>query len=88
MTPSDIAEKISEALAKEITLLRSEKGLSKNQTATKAGLAVSFVSDLESGKRRASVETLVKLAWVFGTSASAILSKCEQATGFSPASSD
>jgi transcriptional regulator with XRE-family HTH domain len=84
MYSRQVAESISEALAKEITVLRSEKGLSKNQTATQAGLAVSFVSDLESGKRRASVETLVKLAWVFGTSPSAILAKCEQVVKFTP----
>jgi transcriptional regulator with XRE-family HTH domain len=84
MYPRQVAESISEALAKEITALRSEKGLSKNQTATQAGLAVSFVSDLECGKRRASVETLVKLAWVFGTSPSAILARCEKSVRFSP----
>ncbi len=84
MQPSDTAEQLSEALAKEITLLRLKKRLSKNQTATKAGLAVSFISDLESGKCKASLETLVKLAWVFGTSASAILSKCEQSVRYCP----
>ena len=84
MYPRQVAESLSEVLAKEITALRSQKGLSKNQTATQAGLAVSFISDLESGKRRASVETLVKLAWVFGTSPSAILAKCEHAVEFSP----
>jgi transcriptional regulator with XRE-family HTH domain len=84
MQPRDIAEQLSEVLAQEITFLRLEKRLSKNQTATKAGLAVSFISDLESGKRKASVETLVKLAWVFGTSASAILSKCEQSVSYCP----
>jgi transcriptional regulator with XRE-family HTH domain len=84
MHSRQVAEAISEVLAKEIVALRTEKGLSKNQTATRAGLAVSFVSDLESGKRRASVETLVKLAWVFGTSASAILAKCEAVVKFKP----
>lgn len=84
MEPNETAQQLSEALAKEITFLRSERGLSKNQTATKAGLAVSFVSDLESGKRRASVETLAKLAWAFGTSASAILAKCERAVRYRP----
>ena len=84
MQSRQVAEAISEVLAKEIVALRTEKGLSKNQTATRAGLAVSFVSDLESGKRRASVETLVKLAWAFETSASVILAKCEASVKFKP----
>ena len=77
MLPRNIAEEISRLLAKEITAKRESLGLSKNETATRAGLSVSFVSDLENGKSRASVETLVKLAWVFGTTASSMLATCE-----------
>jgi transcriptional regulator with XRE-family HTH domain len=78
MLPRQTAEKISELLAKELTARRESLGLSKNETATRAGLAVSFVSDLESGKSRASIETLVKLAIVFGTTASELLATCER----------
>lgn len=84
MVPRNIAESISEILAREITAKRTALGLSKNETATRAGLAVSFVSDLESGKSRASVETLVKLAWVFGTSASELLATCEKGAEYDP----
>jgi transcriptional regulator with XRE-family HTH domain len=86
MLPRKTAESISKILAKEITAKRVALGLSKNETATRAGLAVSFVSDLESGKSRASVETLVKLAWVFGTSASELLAICEKEAGYSSSS--
>lgn len=48
-----------------------------NQTAAQAALAVSFVSDLESGKRKPTVETLAKLAWTYGTNASEVLARCE-----------
>jgi len=71
------AEKLSELLRSELVRLRVAAGLSKNETATRAALAVSFVSNLESGQRRASVETLAKLAWVFGTTPSEILKSCE-----------
>ena len=49
-----------------------------NETAAKAALALSFVSDLVSGKRKPTVETLAKLAWTFGTSAAALLATCEE----------
>lgn len=86
MLPKESAEKISQILARRITAKRTAMGLSKNETATRSGLAVSFVSDLESGKSRASVETLVKLAWVFGTSASELLAVCEKEARYSPSS--
>ena len=85
MQPREIAESLSDALAGEITVRREAMGLSKNETATRAGLAVSFVSDLESKKRRPSIETLVKLAWVFETTASEILAKIEKDVKFSEA---
>lgn len=84
MQPRQTAEKLSEALARQITALRMEKGLSKVQTANRAGLSTSFVTDLENGKRRPTVETLVKLAWAFGLAPSAMLAKCEQEVRFSP----
>ena len=78
MQSRQMAERISEILAAEITALREAKGLSKNETSVRTGLAVSFVSTLESGKKRPSVETLVKLAAAFGTTASEVLATCER----------
>ena len=74
------AENLSATLMQELTRLRLANGLSKNEAATRAGLAVSFVSNLESGKRRPGVETLAKLAWVYNTTPSAVLQACEGAT--------
>jgi len=72
------AERLSELLSAELTQRRLAAGLSKNETATRTGLAISFVSYLESGKRRPTVESLAKLAWAFGTTPSEILQKCEE----------
>jgi len=75
------AERLSELLREELTQRRLAAGLSKNETAVRTGLAVSFISYLESGKRRPTVESLAKLAWVFGTTPSEILATCERALG-------
>lgn len=72
------AEILSEAIMKELISLRIANGLSKNEAATRAGLAVSFVSNLESGKRRPGVETLAKLAWVYKSAPREILACCEK----------
>ncbi len=78
MKINERAEKLSQLLRKEIVKRRIEAGLSKNETATRAALAVSFVSDLEHGKKRPTVETLAKLAWVFGTTPGEMLTTCEK----------
>ncbi len=72
------AELLSQVLMDELKALRLANGISKNEAASRAGLAVSFVSNLESGQRRPGVETLAKLAWVYGTSPGKILNKCEK----------
>ncbi|MFD0894387.1 helix-turn-helix transcriptional regulator [Luteolibacter ambystomatis] len=78
MKINERADQLSELLRNEITARRTACGLSKNETATRAGLSVSFVSDLEHAKRRPTVETLAKLAWVFGTTPSEMLAACEK----------
>jgi len=69
---------LSDLVAKELKSRREAAGLSKNELATRSGLAVSFVSYLESGKRKPTIETLTRLALVFGTSASDLLAVCEK----------
>ncbi|BCU75836.1 helix-turn-helix transcriptional regulator [Luteolibacter sp. LG18] len=71
------AERLSELLRSELEARRVAAGLSKSELAAKAGLAVSFVSYLESGKRRPTVESLAKLAWVLGTTPGEMLCGCE-----------
>lgn len=43
---------------------RIERGLTQEHIALEAGLHLSFVSDIERGKRNISIETLLKLAKV------------------------
>jgi transcriptional regulator with XRE-family HTH domain len=73
---------LSDLVAKELKSRREAVGLSKNEVATRSGLAVSFVSYLESGKRKPTIETLTRLALVFGTSASDLLAVCEKQVKF------
>ncbi|MFT4177302.1 MAG: helix-turn-helix transcriptional regulator [Luteolibacter sp.] len=79
MKINERAEALSQLLRNEIVRRRESCGFSKNETATRAALAVSFISDLEHGKKRPTVETLAKLAWVFGTTPGEILTTCEDA---------
>lgn len=72
------ADKLTENLATELCDRRKGIGLSMNELATKTGLAVSFIGYLERGVRRPSVETLAKIAWALGFSASEILEVAER----------
>lgn len=72
------AERLSELIRLELVRRRTAAGLSMNQTAAQAALAVSFVSNLESGQRKPTVETLAKLAWTYGTTAGEVLGHCEK----------
>lgn len=70
-------ERLTEFIRLELVRLRKQSGLSMTQAAEKAGLSVSFVSNLENGQRKPTVETLARLAWTFGTTAGEILSRFE-----------
>jgi transcriptional regulator with XRE-family HTH domain len=70
-------DQLSRAVAAELRGRREAAGLSKNEVAARAGLAVSFVSYLESGARKPTVETLARLADVYQTTASELLVQSE-----------
>jgi transcriptional regulator with XRE-family HTH domain len=72
---------LSRAVAEELRTRRESANLSKNQVATASGLAVSFVSYLESGLRKPTVETLARLASVYGTTTSDLLRSSEDRVG-------
>ena len=55
-------------LGKRIAYLRKEKGYSQLILAVEAGLAHSYVSELEQGKRNPSIETLSRVASALGVS--------------------
>ncbi len=71
-------ELLSSRVAAELKSRREAAGLSMSKAAEKAGLAVSFVSYLESGKRKPTVETLARLAWAYGTTPTKLLECCEK----------
>lgn len=52
----------SHRLGAKVRPLRNERGLTQEQVALETGLHLSFVSDIERGKRNISIETLLKLA--------------------------
>jgi XRE family transcriptional regulator, regulator of sulfur utilization len=53
-------------LANNIRILRAARKLTQQELAEKASMDRGFLLDLESGKRRASVDTLDKLSRAFG----------------------
>ena len=54
-------------LGRRIAFLRKEKGLSQVELAADADMAKSYLSELELGKRNASVLVLSRLAIALGT---------------------
>lgn len=54
-------------LGRRIAFLRKEKGLSQVELAADADIAKSYLSELELGKRNASVLVLSRLAAALGT---------------------
>jgi transcriptional regulator with XRE-family HTH domain len=54
-------------LGRRIAFLRKEKGLSQFELAADADMAKSYLSELELGKRNASVLVLSRLAAALGT---------------------
>jgi len=60
-------------LASKLRLMRTAQNLSQNQLASAVGITQPFLSDIESGKRRPSLEVLEKLCDVLGCSADYLL---------------
>ncbi len=84
MGAEDWAERLKKALPAELTKLREARGLSKNELSVRSGLARSFITCLEQGKTSPSVETLGRLAFVFGISPGEIVKRAEKAIGSVP----
>lgn len=61
LVPSEIVERILNG-ANRIRVWREYRGLTSKALAEKAGLAQGFVSQIETGKREGTVETLRKIA--------------------------
>ncbi len=71
-------ERLREALPAELTRLREQRGLSKNELSVRTGLARSFITTLEQGGASPSVETLGRIAFALGLSPGEILRRAEK----------
>jgi transcriptional regulator with XRE-family HTH domain len=54
-------------IGKKIERLRKSKGLTQNKLATLAGLAPSYIPDLEKGRKCPTVEALDNICYALGT---------------------
>lgn len=64
---------VRERLAKNLRLLRQEKGWSQEAFADEAGLHRTYISDLERGARNPTITVVEKLARALGVSAGRLL---------------
>lgn len=64
-------------LGRNLRRYRTEQGLTIEQLAEKAGISITFYSNLERGNKMLSVETLLKLSNVLCVSIDALLSDRE-----------
>lgn len=79
MDAEEWAVALKEAVRLEITKLREARGLSKNELSARSGLARSFITVLEKpGGSAPSVDTIGRIAFVFGISPGEILKRAEK----------
>ena len=71
--------KDDERIRRRLRALREERGLSLEAVARAAGMSVSTLSRLETGKRRLAVDHLAPLARALGTSVDALVAPGQQA---------
>ena len=71
--PPSYISPIKVRLGSRLRTLRKERGYSQIQLAMHADLGRAFVSDFETGKENASLETLEKLAKAFSMSISELM---------------
>lgn len=64
---------VSDRLAKNLRLLRKEKGWSQEMFADEAGLHRTYISDLERGARNPTITVVDKLATALGVTPGRLL---------------
>lgn len=65
------------SLGNEIRKAREATGLSQEQLALEAGLHRTYISLLERGKRSPTIDVLLRICKVLGTSASELIGRIE-----------
>lgn len=66
-------EKLQHILAQNLLRIRSEKGMTREQLAEKAGLSTTFYANLESGNKMMSIVSLRNIADALGTTTDSLL---------------
>jgi transcriptional regulator with XRE-family HTH domain len=72
---------VSECLGENLKKFRRERGLTQGQFAKKAGISLSFVQNLEKGKKWAGPKTISTLALALGVSEAELFEDCDRAGG-------
>lgn len=67
-------------IGSKLKLLRNEKDYTLKELAERTDLSISFISDIENGRRNPSLENLVKLAGALGVPADILLSDEQRLT--------
>lgn len=71
-------KKIQVCLGENIKKLRQEKGFTQAQCATEAGISLSFLQNIEKGKRWVGPDTITLLARFFAVTESELFHDCER----------
>jgi transcriptional regulator with XRE-family HTH domain len=70
--PKPVSE-TREILARNLRLIRAQKGISQEELADRAGLHRTFVGSVERGERNISIDNVEKLAKALGVMASGLI---------------
>jgi transcriptional regulator with XRE-family HTH domain len=77
--PRDMApSNFRAALAEQIRLVRSKKGLSQEELAFRAGLHRTYISLVERGKKSPTIDCLIRISAALDVKVSDLLAKAEK----------
>lgn len=75
---------VSECLGENLKKLRRARGLTQGEFAAKAGISLSFVQNLEKGKKWVGPKTISTLAKALGVSEAELFEDCDRASEMDP----
>lgn len=75
---------VSECLGENLKRLRRERNLTQGEFAAQAGVSLSFVQNLEKGKKWAGPRTISTLARALGVSEAQLFEDCDRASELDP----
>ena len=73
-----------EALGRAIRVLRTERGLERKDLAERSGLSYAYLSEIETGKKRASSKALFAIAEALGVRPHEVLAVADRYAGATP----